>query len=119
MKLNDMKRMNARKQLTEGTHHVIFESIRYIENEKDDIIGAWITCKGYQDIRIPVFEEINTQLDFFCEQLEVSTYDPEEINSKAGTEITLTRFKRETEKGVYINTSFNPDARSQEVPDLA
>jgi hypothetical protein len=116
MKLNEMCQKEVRKEMPLGKNNVTFEGLRYRLKEDDEVTGAWIDIKEYKSLFIPIFEEENYQLDLLLEQLEVTSYDPEEINKASGKRIIAHKYLRTVEDrpDPYTNISFNP--RYNEVP---
>ena len=111
MKRSEMKNIKRANTLGLGTHEVVFNHIQYREDENEEIIGAFVHIEGFKSLYIPVFEtkegeeDRNYQLQFLIDQLGVDNCDEDEINTAKGTVIKVTRY----EKGVYTNTSFNPN----------
>ena len=110
MKLNEIKNMKVSAEMPLGTHEVTFKRIQYRTDAEENITGVFVHVEEYRSLFIPFFEQDNFQLDLLLRQLGCTSYDPEEINSFAGTVIKATRYPR----GQYINTSFNPNGTANE-----
>lgn len=118
MKITDVKKMKRNTEMANGTHTVKFSRIDYRTNETQDVTGVFVHVQGFRPLFIPFFENgENYQLDFLLQQLGVDSYDPAEVNKKAGTEIVCTRYTRVVNNNSYQNTSFNPNPRTADAPD--
>lgn len=116
MKLNELKKVARLQEMPLGTNEVIFDHIDYrTDKETEDINGIFIHVKDYKPLFIPFFDNgQNFQLDFLLDQLEVESYDPDDINKKTGTSIIAHRYQRQVETETYTNVSFNKNYTNKE-----
>lgn len=113
MKMNDFVKKTRVMELPLGTSEVVFKRIDYRIDDDQNVTGAFIHIEGFKPLYIPVFEEANYQLDFLLEQLDVVSYDPTEINKKAGTTIIAQRYQRNISNRTYTNVTFDTRTKNQ------
>lgn len=106
MKLNDLKKVIVKKAMpiTEEPIEVVFEGIRYLVDENEDITAYIVSFKEYKDAYFKFFEESrNYELENLLDQLGAENFAPEEINKYSGTVIKARAYVNEA----YVNTTFS------------
>ena len=106
MKLNDLKKVMVKKAMpiTEEPIEVVFEGIRYLVDENEDITAYIVSFKEYKDAYFKFFDESrNYELENLLDQLGAESFAPEEINQYSGTVIKARAYVNEA----YVNTTFS------------
>lgn len=105
MKINDLKKVMVKKAMpiTEEPIEVVFEGIRYLVDENEDITAYIVSFKEYKDAYFKFFDESrNYELENLLDQLGAESFAPEEINRYSGKKIKARAYVNEE----YINTTF-------------
>ena len=106
MKLNDLKKVMVKKAMpvTEEPIEVVFEGIRYLVDENEDITAYVVSFAEFKDAFFKFFDEgRNYELENLIDQLGAESFAPEEINRYSGTVIKARAYVNEA----YVNTTFS------------
>lgn len=106
MKLNELKKVMVKKAMpiTEQPIEVVFEGIRYLVDENEDITAYVVSFTEYKDAYFKFFDESrNYELENLVDQLGAESFAPEEINKYSGTVIKARAYVNEA----YVNTTFS------------
>ena len=105
MKLNDLAKVMVKKAMpiTEQPIEVVFEGIRYLVDENEDITAYVVSFTEYKDAYFKFFDSNrNYELGNLIDQLGAESFAPEEINKFSGKKIKARAYVNEE----YINTTF-------------
>lgn len=105
MKLNDLAKVMVKKAMpiTEQPIEVVFEGIRYLVDENEDITAYVVSFTEYKDAYFKFFDSNrNYELENLIDQLGAESFAPEEINKFSGKKIKARAYVNEE----YINTTF-------------
>lgn len=112
MKISETKNIAVKKAMPIGRFECTFERADWVlkDGSDDDIRGMNVFTEEYTPLYIPVFDERNTQLEFFLNNIGASTYDLDEINSKSGAKFSVQRYEQwNAARGqVFTNNNFGP-----------
>lgn len=106
MKLNELRNVMVKKAMpiTEQPIEVVFEGIRYLVDENEDITAYIVSFAEYKDAYFKFFDESrNYELENLLDQLGAESFAPEEINKYSGTVIKARAYVNEA----YVNTTFS------------
>ena len=113
MRLDDFEKTMVAKDIAlDKVTEVTFLNIQYRTNDEGDVTGAFIHIKDYKSLYIPIFEERNTQLDAFLEQLGCDSRATTEINKHRGAKIKASRYQVKRNDRTYTNVSFTGESSS-------
>ena len=106
MKLNELRNVMVKKAMpiTEEPIQVVFEGIRYLVDENEDITAYVVSFAEYKDAYFKFFDENrNYELENLVDQLGAENFAPEEINKFSGKKIKARAYTNES----YVNTTFS------------
>ena len=107
MKLNELRNVAVKKAMpiTEEPIEVVFEGIRYLVDENEDITAYIVSFTEFKDAFFKFFDEgsRNYELENLVDQLGAENFSPEEINKFSGTVIKARAYVNEA----YVNTTFS------------
>ena len=106
MKINELKRVMVKKAMpiSEEPIQVVFEGIRYLVDENEDITAYVVSFTEFKDAFFKFFDEgRNYELENLVDQLGAESFAPEEINKFSGKKIKARAYVNET----YVNTTFS------------
>ena len=101
LNMKELMEMAVQKEMPLGVTEAIFKKLEYKKDENDDVLGAFVHFEGFRSIYLPFTDgEVNYQLDYLLEQLELATYNPYEINDAASKTVKISRYIKENEKTI-------------------
>ena len=106
MKLNELKKVMVKKAMpiTEEPIEVVFEGIRYLVDENEEVTAYIVSFVEYKDAFFKFFDEgRNYELENLVDQLGAESFAPEEINKFSGKKIKARAYVNEA----YVNTTFS------------
>lgn len=84
MKRSEFEKRTFKADPTEGTFEVTVTNFKYWEDKvTGDIKGAFVSTPDYNDLFIPINDDVTAQLDGFLKQIGITSYDEQEINDGA------------------------------------
>lgn len=111
MKINELRAMYTTRELTSGTHEVLFEGIKYVLDETEDVKGVFVKVRGTDGTRYKdLYLALNKSTFYFerlLEQLKIESFDDNVINQSTGTAIKVNISRNYVDDRCFINADFD------------
>lgn len=107
MKLNELKKIEAKPQLPLGKTEVTFTGFKWLFAEDNNIKGGFIQSNEYRDIYLHFFEENPFVFYDLCNQLGVPNIG--DLSDVKAAKIIITKYRSKSNGQDYENVSLNPE----------
>lgn len=107
MKLNELKKIEAKPQLPLGKNEITFTGFKWLFAEDENVKGGFIQSDEYRDIYIHFFDENPFVFCDLCNQLEISNIG--DLSKAKTAKVIITKYKSKSNGQDYENVSLNPE----------